>query len=179
MTSRFLIAPIAILLTTALGAPAWSAGEHAGGHGPDIGSPGQPGSESRTVEVIMLDNVFEPEVISVKAGETVRFSIRNEGELVHEFAIGTAAMHADHQKEMMKMVEHGVLFADRIDYEMMKMDMGHGQTMEHDDPNSVLLEPGKSAEIIWTFDVDTELEFACNVPGHYESGMVGEIEISR
>ena len=71
------------------------------------------------------------------------------------------------------MVEHGVLEADRINHERMKMDMGGGKTMEHDDPNSVLLEPGKSGEIIWKFTKATELEFACNVPGHYDAGMMG------
>ena len=55
----------------------------------------------------------------------------------------------------------------------MKMDMGNGQTMEHDDPNSVLLEPGAQAEIIWKFTKPMDLEFACNVPGHYDSGMAG------
>ena len=55
--------------------------------------------------------------------------------------------------------------------------MGGGKTMEHNDPNSVLLEPKKSAEIIWKFDTDASLEFACNVPGHYETGMVGKITI--
>jgi uncharacterized cupredoxin-like copper-binding protein len=61
--------------------------------------------------------------------------------------------------------------------DMMKMDMGNGMTMEHDDPNSVLLEPGQTAEIIWTFPADAELEFACNVPGHYESGMMGKVRL--
>jgi uncharacterized cupredoxin-like copper-binding protein len=51
--------------------------------------------------------------------------------------------------------------------------------MEHDDPNSVLLEPGKSAQIVWTFPSDTALDFACNVPGHYEAGMQGAFDIAH
>jgi len=39
-----------------------------------------------------------------------------------------------------------------------------------------LLEPGKSGEVIWKFTKPTKLEFACNVPGHYQSGMVGKIK---
>jgi uncharacterized cupredoxin-like copper-binding protein len=58
------------------------------------------------------------------------------------------------------------------------MDM-KGMDMSHDDPNSVLVEPGKTAELVWTFDTDATLEFACNVPGHYEAGMVGPITISK
>ena len=92
--------------------------------------------------------------------------------------LATAKMHAGHRKEMMTMVEHGILEPDRINHAKMKMDMGNGQTMEHDDPNSVLLASGESAEIIWTFPKDAKLEFACNVPGHYQSGMVGDITIN-
>jgi len=51
--------------------------------------------------------------------------------------------------------------------------------MEHNDPNSVLLEPGKQAEVIWRFTKEAELEFACNVPGHYESGMMGPIHMQH
>ena len=102
--------------------------------------------------------------------------IVNDGEFVHEFNIGTADMHAEHQEEMMMMMDHGVLEADKINRERMQMDMGDGQTMAHDDPNSVLLEPGETAEVIWKFADPVELEFACNVPGHYESGMAGNFE---
>ena len=128
----------------------------------------------------MYDNYYEPEEIAIKEGETVRFKITNAGSLVHEFNIGTAAMHAAHQDEMMMMVEHGVLEADRINREaaeQMQASMGHA--MKHDDPNSVLLEPGESAEIVWAFPQHAELQFACNVPGHYEAGMQGEIELTH
>jgi uncharacterized cupredoxin-like copper-binding protein len=150
------------------------------GHGSgDIGKPGSAGKASRTVTVVMGDNFYEPTEIAVKAGETVKFVIRNDGEFVHEFNIGTAAMHAKHQAEMAMMVEHGVLEPDRINRDRMKMKMPDGSTMEHDDPNSVLVEPGKSAQIVWTFPSDTALDFACNVPGHYEAGMQGAFEIAH
>lgn len=47
--------------------------------------------------------------------------------------------------------------------------------MAHDDPNSVLLEPGQPGEIVWKFTKAAALEFACNVPGHYEAGMMGRV----
>lgn len=173
-----LIASVTLSLSSvALAAPGH--GDAHGGHHGDsnIGQPGKAAEASRTVEVVMYDNYYEPEEISVEEGETVRFVVKNEGMLVHEFNIGTAAMHAAHQDEMMMMVEHGIIQGDTLNREMMKMDMGNGQTMEHDDPNSVLLEPGKTAEIVWTFSESADLEFACNVPGHYDAGMVGQIEI--
>jgi len=55
--------------------------------------------------------------------------------------------------------------------------MEHG--MKHDDPNSVLVEPGKTAELTWTFTKATNLEFACNIPGHYQAGMVGKVTVSQ
>lgn len=157
---------------------AWSAGSHDGGHGAkkNIGIPGKASEAMQTIEIKMLDNYYEPESISVKQGETVRFIIKNDGEFVHEFNIGTAAMHTAHQEEMMTMFEHGVLEADKINYDMMKMDMGNGKTMEHNDPNSVLLEPGKSGEIVWKFTKAGKIEFACNIPGHYDAGMMGKIK---
>lgn len=172
----------ALLLATAamLAAPAaMAAGSHSGGHGraASIGQPGKGSPADRIVEMTAYDNYFEPETLSVKKGETVRFVVTNRGGLVHEFNLGTAAMHEAHQAEMAMMVEHGVLEPDRINHHMMKMDMGNGHTMDHDDPNSVLIEPGQTAEIVWTFTTDAELEFACNMPGHYGAGMVGRIDI--
>jgi uncharacterized cupredoxin-like copper-binding protein len=80
---------------------------------------------------------------------------------------------------MMMMVEHGVLEADRINWnaaKKMQASMGHGA---HNDPNSALLEPGQSGEIVWTFPEHATLEFACNVPGHYDAGMMGEINLTH
>ena len=156
----------------------FASGSHGDGHGEKkaaIGSVGKLADVDRTIEIKMYDNYYEPENIQIKKGETIRFKITNAGEFVHEFNIGTSAMHAEHQEEMMMMVEHGVLEADKINHAMMKMDMGGGKTMDHSDPNSVLLEPTKSAEIIWSFTDTAKLEFACNVPGHYDSGMMGNV----
>lgn len=152
------------------------------GRGATIGEPARASAATRTVEVKLGDMFYEPKTIQVKAGETIRFVLRNEGQLLHEFNIGTAAMHAAHQKEMMQMMEHGMLTPTGINEEMMKMDhskMGGGQTMKHDDPNSVLVEPRKTKELVWKFTRAADLEFACNVPGHYEAGMVGNVQFRR
>ncbi|MFE8069969.1 cupredoxin domain-containing protein [Marinobacteraceae bacterium S3BR75-40.1] len=150
-------------------------GHHGGGHhggSVDIGQPGQAGNADRTVKVVMKDNFYDPEKVTVKKGETIRFQIRNEGSLVHEFNIGTRKMHQGHRGEMMNMVKQGIIQGGELHHDKMQ---SHG--MKHDDPNSVLLEPGKSAEIVWEFNSDADLQFACNVPGHYESGMVGDIDM--
>ena len=180
MTKKFSIYATAALI--ALSLTAFSDTAFAGaGHGSTgkTGSPGKASDATRTINVTMGDNFYEPENISVKEGETVRFVVKNAGEFVHEFNIATGEMHKAHAPEMMMMMEHGVLQADHINWDAakkMQASMGHGM---HNDPNSVLLEPGKSGEIVWTFPEHAELEFACNVPGHYESGMVGKIKLSH
>ena len=152
----------------------------AGGHGKsEAGEPGKSSDVTSTIEVVMYDNYYEPESISVKEGETVRFIVKNAGTLVHEFNIGTAKMLEDHAPEMQMMVDHGVLEADKINHDVakkMQASMGHGM---HEMPNSALLEPGKTGEVIWKFPEHAELEFGCTVPGHYESGMVGEFSLSH
>ena len=138
--------------------------EAEGGHHGGVVSIGEPGKASkvnRIITIVMKDNFYEPKIISVKLGETIHFKIVNKGEALHEFGIATASMHKAHQKEMAAMMEHG----------------GGGEAMKHDDPNSILLEPGKSGTIIWKFTKQIKLEFACNIPGHYESGMMGPIQI--
>ena len=88
-------------------------------------------------------------------------------------------MHKSHGPEMLMMIEYGVIEADKINWDAaksMQKKLGHGM---HNEPNSVLLEPGETAEIVWTFSTHALLEFACNVPGHYESGMVGKIKLTH
>lgn len=176
IVTKFAVFAVVLSVTTA----ALGAGGHGGGHGHAeiVGEPGQAADVGRTVTVTMYDNYYEPSSIAVTAGETVRFVVNNQGQLVHEFNLGTAAMHEAHQAEMLAMVEHGVLQGTKINHDMMAMDMGNGQTMQHDDPNSVLLEPGQSGEILWRFSAQGAIEFACNVPGHYQAGMVGGVTIN-
>ena len=168
----------ASLPLSAFSIPAFAAGEHSGGHGAGPhGAPGNLGEVSRTIKIVMHDNYYEPESIQVEEGQTVRFEVTNAGEFVHEFNIATAEMHKAHAPEMMMMMEHGVIEADRINLEaakQMQATMGHGM---HEEGNSVLLEPGKTGEIIWKFPEHATIEFACNVPGHYDSGMVGKIKL--
>jgi uncharacterized cupredoxin-like copper-binding protein len=159
-----------------------SGGHGGGGHGHsfDFGMPGKAAEVNRTINIIMKDNFFTQKSIKVKAGETIRFKVYNKGTFLHEFGIGTKAMHKAHQKQMMTMMDHGMIGASKINHEKMKMDHGDGKMMmKHDDPNSILLEPKKSGEIIWKFTKPMKLEFACNVPGHYQSGMVGRFKFKK
>lgn len=179
--STLLLAIFALAVT-----PAGHAAEGPAGHihthdSSEVGEPAKPTPQARTVQIKLVDNAFEPENVTIKAGETIRFVLTNAGSLLHEFNIGTAAMHMEHQKEMAIMAQHGMLTPTGIDKQMMKMDHGNmpGMDMKHDDPNTVLVAPGETKELVWKFTKSMTLEFACNIPGHYESGMVGKIEFSR
>ena len=140
-----------------------------------IGEKGDPTKVVRVIKVKMYDNYYEPSEFKIKKNETIKFVVFNYGEFVHEFNIATKEMHLKHQPEMMKMVENEILLADRIDKKKMKELSKKDNSMKHSHSNSVLIEPNKSAEIIWKFNNEVELEAACNVPGHYEVGMIAKI----
>ena len=140
-----------------------------------IGKKGDINDVTKVITVKMYDNYYDPNQITVKKGETVKFIVKNMGELVHELNIATKEMHIQHQPEMAKMVEHEILLADRIDKNKMKEMAKMNHAMEHKHANSVLLEPNDTGEIIWKFSTSAKLEIACNVPGHYEAGMIAKI----
>jgi uncharacterized cupredoxin-like copper-binding protein len=164
MKNLLVVPAIAFLSATS----ALAAGSHTGGHGHDeaaagqhmmVGEPGMAAKVSRTIKVEMLETddgkmIFKPDHLEFKRGETIRFSIVNNGELEHEFVLDNMARNAEHKELMEKFPE-----------------------MEHDDPNAVRLMPGATGEIIWTFTNGGGFEFACLVPGHYESGMHGDLSV--
>ncbi len=110
----------------------------------------------RTIEFTMSDAMrFTPDRIAVKQGETVRIVLRNEGKLLHEFVLGT-------KKEL---DEHAAL--------MLKF-----PGMEHDEPYMAHVPPGKTGEIVWTFNRAGDFDFACLIAGHYQAGMVGKVSVA-
>jgi uncharacterized cupredoxin-like copper-binding protein len=157
------------------------------GHGFAFGEPGKASQVSRTMTITMRDVSYEPKTIMVRSGETIRFIVKNTGGLLHEFNLGTPEMHVEHRKEMAEMLKSGMITATGINHAMMNMDhsgmdhskMGMKMPMRHDDPNSVLVEPGKTTELVWKFTKVATLQFSCNVPDHSEAGMVGQVRFTR
>ena len=112
-------------------------------------------SAQRTIEIKMLDTMrFSPDKFEVKQGETVRFVIRNEGKMLHEFVLGTKKELDEHAALMLK-------FPD----------------MEHDEPYMAHVPAGKTGEIVWTFNRAGDFDFACLIAGHYQAGMVGKVKV--
>ena len=135
---------------------------HAKPHGPikkeqkDWGIAGDTKSVKRSILVGMSDQMrFTPGKISVKQGETIRFTAKNRGKMMHEFVIGTKNELDEHAALMLKF-----------------------PNMEHDEPYMMHVAPGKTAQIIWTFNRAGDFDFACLMPGHYQAGMVGHISVT-
>ena len=105
MKTKFKMASAAILSECLLTSPALAGKGHGqGGHGdghhamnPQVGEVGAAKDAARTLRIVMKDNSYLPKFISIQAGETVRLTVINKGEFVHEFNIGTAEMHKAHQ----------------------------------------------------------------------------------
>ena len=142
-----------------------------------IGSKGKEGDINRIIKVKMYDNYYEPSSFQIKAGETIKFEVENVGELVHEFNIANKMMHMKHQPEMEKMVENEILLADSIDREKMKKMAKMDKAMGHSHSNSVLLAPNEKGDLVWKFDNAMNIEIACNVPGHYQIGMIANVDL--
>ena len=140
-----------------------------------IGEKGNISEVTRTITVKMYDNYYEPAQINIKKNETIKFIVLNVGELVHEFNIATKEMHIKHHPEMMMMVENEIILSDKVDKEKMKQMAKKNPAMMHSHSNSVLLSPGEKGELVWKFNNKAKLEAACNVPGHYQDGMIAKI----
>jgi uncharacterized cupredoxin-like copper-binding protein len=165
MSFRFLSASILVVLAAAPAVLAHDGHNHTMGGG----EPGDPGKVDRTVEVTTVDNSFSLKSLEVKDGETVRFVVRNDGLDPHEFLIGVASEHAEHRQLMKAMLE-----------QQKKGGHAHDMSaMEHQHASGVTAQPGKTGSFVWTFASAPDLEFACDIPGHYEDGMHGPITFTK
>ena len=154
---RFTCTSSVVLAFLVSSSVALASGNHAGGHGESaIGKPGVAAKVNRTIAVEMSDAMrYTPSDIEVKKGETIRFAVKNSGQVTHEMSLGT-------EKELL---EH---------LEVMKKFPG----MEHDEPGKLTLAPGKQGEIIWQFSKTGAVDFACLMPGHFEAGMKGKVKVA-
>ncbi|HEU4854979.1 MAG TPA: cupredoxin domain-containing protein, partial [Nitrosospira sp.] len=135
-----------LLIASALTLSMMSTGAVAQEGATSVGSPGDPGQVSRTIEITMVDNRFKPSEVKVKQGETVKFVLKNNGEKKHEMMIGTPEEIDEHGKMMKK-------FPD----------------MEHaHEGNLITVDPGKTGELVWHFTEAGIISFACPLPGHFK-----------
>jgi uncharacterized cupredoxin-like copper-binding protein len=125
----------------------------------------------RTIRLEAGDMWFNAENLDIAPGDTIKFEIVNTGNLKHEFVIGDAKAQEEHREMMQAMMGSG--------------DGGHGGHGGHDMAEgehggsmpSVTIAPGETASLIWTAPENVDgLEYACNIPGHYQAGMSGNID---
>lgn len=122
-----------------------------------VGMPAMGAKPDKVVHVILSDDMtikFKKDV-KIEPNDVVQFVVMNTGKINHEFAIGSAKEQLEH-REMMK-----TMTGDHM----------------HDSGNAVTVEPGKAKQLLWHFHGDNSVEFACNIPGHAEAGMVKSIEL--
>lgn len=120
-----------------------------------FGIAADPKRATRTIRITMDDKLrYSPARISVKQGEVVRLVVSNRGKAMHELVLGTRA----------ELLAHA---------EMMK----RHPDMEHDEPHMAHVAPGRSVTITWRFNRAGEFLYGCLLPGHFEGGMVGHVDV--
>lgn len=164
------------VLALAAAAPAMAPQALAHGPGQPMsgGKMGDARKVTRVIEVVATDNAFSLKSLEVKDGETVRFVVRNDGLDPHELLIGTRAEHAEHLKMMRAMMEQQKKQGGQAGH------AGHAPAapmMQHG--SGIMVAPGRTESFVWTFARTPDLEFACDIPGHYEDGMRGPIAFVR
>ena len=109
---------------------------------------------TRTIDVTMKEFAYEPASVSVKAGETVKFVFRNEGQTLHDAFIGDEAAQAEHEREMR-------------------------EVKKHKEDHAINVIPGKTGELVHTFEKAGEaLIIGCHETGHYAAGMKLTVTVS-
>ena len=157
-TRTLLTGVAAVLFSTGVSVADPGAAGHHNAERP-YGKPGDPKKAARVVPVAMRETddgrmLYFPDKVDVRAGEQIRFTLKNTGKVPHEFVLDTVENNAKHKAEMQK-----------------------NPDMEHDDPNARRLAVSKGGEILWQFTKPGTFEFACLIPGHYESGMKGTVVV--
>lgn len=138
-----------------MGQPGGGHAQEMAGKGMSAGKPGDPGRVDRTIEITMGDGMrFEPNRLQVRKGETIRFFLKNAGQTPHEMVIGNADELREHAKQMQNM-----------------------PGMKHAEPNMMNVGAGKRGGLVWQFTQAGTVDFACLIPGHFEAGMHGKIQV--
>ncbi len=134
------------------------------------------------VEVGMADLGFHPSTFTVQRGATVTFAFENTDSIDHEALIGDEAAQDAHEAEM---AHSGGDMTDSTDDTTATTAAGMSgmEGMNHkagasDPGESVLVAPGETAEISYTFDEAGTLLLGCHQPGHYDGGMKATITVT-
>lgn len=127
---------------------------------------------ARVVDLQLREFQYAPLQITLRANELVMLRLRNVGVVEHEIQIGQVAQAGrGYTTDALAGVEVIVDGASRAAGSDGHTGHGHGQFM-------LAVSPGGTASA--TFNAPSRpgtYEFGCFIPGHYESGMRGELVI--
>ncbi len=86
---------------------------HSDSHAEVNGRPGDPAKVTRVIDMTMDDTMrFTPDRVTVKAGETVRFFLKNIGRVSHEFVIGPMDELREHAEMMRRKAQEAARGAE-------------------------------------------------------------------
>jgi len=132
------------------------------------------------VSVVMKEFSFTPAKIELKAGETVELTLRNAGEVAHDWMAGEGLVNTSDEKgfrkdlvALLKPEERGRKFTpERVGVPSKADGITRVST-------GAELEPGGEVTLRFTVPADAKGTWimACVLTGHYESGMKGSIVI--
>jgi uncharacterized cupredoxin-like copper-binding protein len=112
----------------------------------------------RAIEIEALDELaWDPASVTVQAGEPVTFTVTNDGELQHEFVLGTEHVQEAHEMAATEGMEHGEAGEEALAV--------------------VELSPGETEEVTVTLEEPGEVLYGCHEPGHYDGGMIGAVTV--
>jgi uncharacterized cupredoxin-like copper-binding protein len=118
---------------------------------------------SRSIAVNMDDQMrFTPSKIDIQAGETIRFVVTNSGRTTHEMVLGSEQDIRVHAEAMKQAAAKG---------------LAQQEEHHHGTGAAISVAAGQTGELVVTFAQATRLQMACLIPGHYEAGMRGNLEV--
>jgi uncharacterized cupredoxin-like copper-binding protein len=130
---------------------------------PPLGQPGTADSP-REVTVILRDYRFDPTPLYLYRGETIRLTVVNAGMVEHELVLGDAAVQSA-WAQADAAATPGAPFATAPPA---SVPAGTGGLR-------VVLPSGGSTSVLYRVPGAGEVLLLCNLPGHQERGMIGEV----
>lgn len=116
------------------------------------------GTDSRVITIDLLDFRFEPAVIEVRLGESIRIIAVNRTDLPHELFIGSSA-EQDH---------HHALHAGAAPEAQAELDDG---------VTGIYVPARGTGQLTHVFNETGEILIGCHLVGHFEAGMVGAVHV--
>lgn len=109
-----------------------------------------PAEDTRTITI--RHSSFGLNRLTVQRGDTVTFVVHNRDPIDHELIIGDEGVQARHEEGRQRL-HHGAVAGE------------------------ISVPSGTTRSTTYSFDEAGTVFFACHLPGHYDFGMHGEIDV--